>query len=76
MRSDNPAALPLLFYAAGLTLGHSYAEAVGFACVAVLLIAIRQARLAMLCLALAGGVCAALRMHAREATRTAARLRR
>jgi competence protein ComEC len=59
VRSDNPAALPLIFYAAGLALGRSYAEAVGFACVAMLLIAIRKPRMAMLCLALAGGVCAA-----------------
>jgi competence protein ComEC len=67
VRSDVPAALPLIFYAAGLAtglgIGHSYAEAIGLACVAVLLIAIRKARLAMLCLALAGGMCAAT--HAR-----------
>ena len=66
MRSDVPAALPLIFYAAGLVLGHSYAEAIGFACVAVLLIAIRKARLAMLCLGLAGGVCAATHARARN----------
>ncbi len=66
MHSDTPAALPLIFYAAGLALGHSYAEAIGFACVAVLLIAIRQARMAMLCLALAGGVCAASHVRARN----------
>jgi competence protein ComEC len=64
---DNPAALPLIAYAAGLALGHSYAEAVGFAVVAVLLIAIRRARMAMLCLALAGGVCAASHARARSA---------
>ena len=63
MRSDVPAALPLIFYAAGLALGHSYAEAIGLASVALLLIAIRKARLAMPCLALAGGVWAAA--HAR-----------
>lgn len=63
MRSDVPAALPLIFYAAGLALGRSYAEAIGFACVALLLIAIRKTRLAMLCLAFAGGACAAT--HAR-----------
>ena len=54
-----PAALPLIAYAAGLVLGHSYAEAIGFAAVAVLLVAIRKARMAMVCLALAGGICAA-----------------
>jgi competence protein ComEC len=66
VRSDAPAALPLIVYAAGLLLGHSYAEAIGFACVAVLLIAIRQPRMAMLCLALAGGVCAATHARARS----------
>ncbi len=67
MRSDVPAALPLIAYAAGLALGHSYAEAIGFAAVAVLLIAIRKPRMAMLCLALAGGVCAASLANARNA---------
>jgi len=66
VRSDVPAALPLIFYAAGLALGHSYAEAIGFASVALLLIAIRKARLAMLCLALAGGVWAAAHARARS----------
>jgi competence protein ComEC len=66
VQSDVPAALPLIFYAAGLALGHSYAEAVGFASVAILLIAIRKARLAMLCLALAGGVWAAAHARARS----------
>jgi hypothetical protein len=75
VRSDVPAALPLIFYAAGLALGRSYAEAVGLASVAVLLIAIRKARMAMLCLALAGGICAA-RMRACEAITTIAPLRR
>jgi competence protein ComEC len=64
---DNPAALPLIAYAAGLALGHSYAEAAGFAVVAMLLVAIRQARMAMLCLALAGGVGAASHGQARSA---------
>ncbi|HXA18984.1 MAG TPA: DNA internalization-related competence protein ComEC/Rec2 [Thermoanaerobaculia bacterium] len=67
MRSDVPAALPLIAYAAGLVLGHSYAEAIGFAAVAVLLIAIRKPRMAMLCLALAGGVWAASQARARSA---------
>jgi competence protein ComEC len=67
VRSDVPAALPLIAYAAGLALGHSYAEAIGFAAVAVLLIAIRKPRMAMLCLALAGGVSAASLANARNA---------
>ncbi|HEX3067425.1 MAG TPA: DNA internalization-related competence protein ComEC/Rec2 [Thermoanaerobaculia bacterium] len=67
MRSDVPAALPLIAYAAGLALGHSYAEAAGFVAVAVLLIAIRRTRMAFACLALAGGICAAA--HARDAAR-------
>jgi competence protein ComEC len=67
VRSKTPAALPLIAYAAGLALGHSYAEAAGFAAVAVLLIAIRQSRMAMLCLAIAGGVCAASHARARSA---------
>jgi competence protein ComEC len=66
VRNDVPAALPLIAYAAGLALGHSYAEAVGFACVAMLLVALRRPRMAMVCLALAGGVCAAA--HARAKT--------
>ena len=67
MRSDVPAALPLIAYAAGLALGHSYAEAAGFAVVAVLFIALRRTRMAFACLALAGAICAAA--HAREAMR-------
>jgi competence protein ComEC len=67
VRSDVPAAFPLIAYAAGLALGHSYAEGAGFAVVAVLLIALRRTRIAMACLALAGGVCAAA--HGREAIR-------
>jgi competence protein ComEC len=67
VRSDLPAALPLIAYVAGLALGHSYAEAIGFAAVAVLLVAIRKARMAMVCLAVAGGVCAAAHAQARNA---------
>jgi len=67
VRSDVPAALTLIAYAAGLALGHSYAEALGFAAVAALLVVIRRARMAMLCLALAGGVCAASHARARSA---------
>ena len=65
MRSDVPAALPLIAYAAGLTLGHSYAEGAGLAVVAMLFLAIRRTRMAVACLALVGGVCAAV--HARAA---------
>lgn len=67
MRDEVPAALPLIFYAAGLALGHSYAEAIGLVVVAVLLVAIRKSRMAMLCLALAGGVCAAAHARAERA---------
>jgi competence protein ComEC len=63
---DVPAALPLIAYAAGLALGHSYAEAVGLAAVALLLIAIRTARPAMFCLAVAGGVWGAAHAQARS----------
>ena len=66
MRNDVPAALPLIAYAAGLALGHSYAEGFGLACVAMLLVALRKARMAMVCLALAGGVCAAAQAHAKS----------
>ena len=64
MRSDVPAALPLIAYAAGLALGHSYAEAIGLAAVAVLFIALRIPRAALVCLALASGVCAAAQARA------------
>jgi DNA internalization-related competence protein ComEC/Rec2 len=70
--SDVPAALPLIAYAAGLALGHSYAEAVGFAAVAVLLIALRSSRAAVVCLALAGGVFAAAHVRATSAADDAA----
>ncbi|HXH38747.1 MAG TPA: DNA internalization-related competence protein ComEC/Rec2 [Thermoanaerobaculia bacterium] len=61
-----PAALPLIAYVAGLALGHSFAEAIGFAAVAILFAAIRKARMAMVCLAVAGGVCAAAHGRARS----------
>jgi competence protein ComEC len=64
VRSDVPAALPLIAYAAGLALGHSYAEAAGFAVVAMLLLAILRTRMAVACLALAGGVWAAANARA------------
>ncbi|MGH9421738.1 MAG: ComEC/Rec2 family competence protein, partial [Thermoanaerobaculia bacterium] len=67
MRAETPAALPLIAYSAGLVLGHSYAEAAGLAVVAILLIAMRKTRMAMVCLALAGGVFAATHARARTA---------
>lgn len=72
MRSDIPAALPLIAYAAGLTLGHSYAEAIGFAAVGVLLIALGIPRAALVSLALAGGVFAAAQARAAIANENAA----
>jgi competence protein ComEC len=69
VRSDSPAAVPLIAYAAGLALGTSYTEAIGFAAIAMLLIAIRKARLAMVCLALAGGVWAGVYAQTRSDAR-------
>ena len=67
VRSDVPAAFPLIAYAAGLALGHSYAEAAGLAAVALLLLALRRMRVAAAFLALAGGVWAGA--HAQGAIR-------
>jgi len=67
-----PAALPLIGYAAGLACGHSYAEAAGFAAVAVLLVAVRRARMAFVCAAAAGGVFAAAQLQAARAAADAA----
>lgn len=72
MKGDVPAALPLIGYAAGLACGHSYAEAAGFAAVAVLLVAMRRARMAFLCAAVAGGVFAATHLRAARAATDAA----
>jgi competence protein ComEC len=51
----------------GLACGHQYAEAVGFAAVAVLLVALRRARIALFCAAVAGGVFAAAHLRAARA---------
>ena len=68
MRSDPPAALPLIAYAAGLACGHSCAEAVGVAAIAVLLFGVRRVSAGLACLALAGGILAAAHQRAtREA---------
>jgi competence protein ComEC len=64
VRNETPAALPLIGYAAGLACGHSYAEAAGFAAIAVLLVVMRRAPLAFVCAALAGGVFAAAHLQA------------
>ena len=60
-KSEVPAALPLIGYAAGLACGHSYAEAVGFAIAGALLL--RHARWAMFALAIASGIAAATHMR-------------
>ena len=72
MRNETPAALPLIGYAAGLACGHSYVEAAGFAAVAILLVAMRRARMAFVCAALAGGVFAAAHLQAARAANDAA----
>lgn len=64
MRHEVPAALPLIAYAAGLACGHSYAEAFGFAAIALLLFGLPHARAAFACIALAGGVFAAAHQRA------------
>jgi competence protein ComEC len=65
---EAPAALPLIAYAAGLACGHSHAEAAGFAAIAILLLALRRVRMALVCFALAGGVCMAAHLaHVRDA---------
>ena len=72
MVNDVPAALPLIAFAAGLALGHSYAEAVGIAVVGLLLIALRSARAAVVCFALASGLFAAAHERATTAAADAA----
>ena len=64
MKHDVPAALPLIAYAAGLACGHSYAEAFGFAAMALLLFGVRRVSAAFACIALAGGVFAAAHQRA------------
>jgi competence protein ComEC len=64
VRSDVPAAVPLIAYAAGLACGHSYAEAIGFAAIALLLLGVRRGSAAFGVAALAGGVFAATHLRA------------
>ena len=64
MKHEVPAALPLIAYVAGLACGHSYAEAFGFAAIALLLFGLPHARAAFACIALAGGVFAAAHQRA------------
>lgn len=56
MPHDAPAALPLFAYAAALILGGSYRDACGIAIVAILLVALKQARAAVVVFALAAGL--------------------
>lgn len=56
MRDEVPAALPLVAFLAGLSLAARPAEAVAWVLVAALLCVIRRARLAVICLAMAGGI--------------------
>ena len=56
MRDEIPAAIPLIGFIAGLCLGHRLTEAAAWCVVAALLCGIRRFRLALVCVALAGGV--------------------
>lgn len=56
MPHDAPAALPLVAYIAALALGGSYRDACGIALVALLLVALRRPRLAVIAFAFAGGL--------------------
>ena len=75
-----PAAVPLIAYAAGLACGHSYAEAIGFALIALLLLGVRRpstslragVSAAFAVAALAGGVFAAVHQRAVRETNLAA----
>jgi competence protein ComEC len=69
---DVPAALPLIAYAAGLVLGRSYVEAISLVVVALLLVALRRPRLAMMAFALAGGLFAATHTSRHDASTAAA----
>jgi competence protein ComEC len=53
---DAPAALPLVVYVAALIAGGSYRDACGIAVVALLLVALRQPRAAVVAFAFAGGL--------------------
>ena len=60
MRSDLPAAVPLIAYAVGLACGHSYATALRFAAIALLLFfGVRRVSAALAVLALAAGIASA-----------------
>ena len=63
MRSDVPAAVPLIAFVSGLLFGHSYAEAAGFAIIGVLVALLRHPRCAIAALVLAAGIASAA--HAR-----------
>ena len=68
MRDETPAALPLIAFVAGLGLGHRLSDAVAFLLVAILLCGLRRVRLALACLAVAGGVATAVHQsNVREA---------
>lgn len=64
MKDEVPAAFPLIAYAAGLACGHSYAEAIGFAAIALLVFAVRRVRAAFVVAALAAGIVAAAHQRA------------
>jgi competence protein ComEC len=65
---DAPAALPLFAYAAALALGGSYRDALGVALVAILLVALKRPRAAVVTFAFAAGLfVAAHRQAARNA---------
>jgi len=61
VRNDVPAALPLIAYIAGLTCRWSAREAIGLASIAILLIAVKRARLSLIFLCAAVGVIHAVR---------------
>src|SRR5207249_4718803 len=54
-RSAVPAALPLIGYVAGLALSRSVRDALGFALITIVLLAMRRGRAATICFALAAG---------------------
>jgi len=64
---DAPAALPLVAYVAALALGGSYRDACGIALAALLLIALKRPRAAMIAVAFAGGLLVAAHRSAVQA---------
>jgi competence protein ComEC len=68
---DVPAALPLLLFALGLACALRVGEVLALFAMALLLLALRQSRAAMLMLALAGGMASALHAAAAHARETA-----